>query len=235
MVLLWLWCSIQFEWRKSCWWKGNWSFFWKIDGNFGGFSKKKKKKKKKQQSSAKKIGFLNLFISINQTHQQTHIDIHAHTQSRTYTFTRIHCQTHIYAHTHSFLYLHSQLGLPLSSHSHSYSYLLTVILILDKCGRWLNFYQCQSITFGLLSVFIKGRQDIYWIIKWHNPTYWHNFLVFSCYLLQTKFSKVSELRRGQAMSGRPKCGRAGPQLRPIDKGDKEVIKFCRLWQASDIA
>ncbi len=24
----------------------------------------------------------------------------------------------------------------------------------------------------------------------------------------------------------------GPQLRPIDKGDKEVIKFCRLWQAS---
>ncbi len=25
----------------------------------------------------------------------------------------------------------------------------------------------------------------------------------------------------------------GPQLRPIDKGDKEVIKFCRLWQASD--
>ncbi len=27
----------------------------------------------------------------------------------------------------------------------------------------------------------------------------------------------------------------GPQLRPIDKGDKEVIKFCRLWQASDKA
>ncbi len=28
---------------------------------------------------------------------------------------------------------------------------------------------------------------------------------------------------------------SGPQLRPIDKGDKEVIKFCRLWQASDKA
>ncbi len=27
----------------------------------------------------------------------------------------------------------------------------------------------------------------------------------------------------------------GPQLRPIDKGDKELIKFCRLWQASDKA
>ncbi len=28
---------------------------------------------------------------------------------------------------------------------------------------------------------------------------------------------------------------AGPQLGPIDKGDKEVIKFCHLWQASDKA
>ncbi len=29
------------------------------------------------------------------------------------------------------------------------------------------------------------------------------------------------------------CVLAGPQLRPIDNGDKEVIKFCRMWQASD--
>ncbi len=27
----------------------------------------------------------------------------------------------------------------------------------------------------------------------------------------------------------------GPGLQPIDKGDKEVIKFYRLWQASDEA
>ncbi len=27
----------------------------------------------------------------------------------------------------------------------------------------------------------------------------------------------------------------GPRLRHMDKGDKEVIKFCHLWQASDKA
>ncbi len=36
-------------------------------------------------------------------------------------------------------------------------------------------------------------------------------------------------------AGDSKGNNAGLQLQPIDKGDKEVIKFCRLWQTSDKA
>ncbi len=51
------------------------------------------------------------------------------------------------------------------------------------------------------------------------------------YLILQHFLSISLM----LPSNIPHITSPGPRLWPIDKGDKEVIKFCHLWQASDKA